>query len=55
MKTRTTLRSILRLSAGCLLCLIVAALGFYPFADNRRGRSSRAGAYLRRGIGTVIG
>jgi hypothetical protein len=54
MKTLTTLRSILGLAIGCAVCVAVAALGFYPFADNRRGRETRAAAYVRHGIGTLI-
>lgn len=38
MNTQTDLRSILQLLGGCLFCLGLAALGFYPFSAQKRGR-----------------
>jgi hypothetical protein len=59
MKTLTTLRSILRIAVGCLLCLAVAGLGFYPFAGNdtaadRSGDEGRNGGPIRRGLAALI-
>lgn len=50
MNTLRTLRTLLNLAIGCMICLFVAGLGFYPFAEGRRRRGHRLGAYLRHGF-----
>ncbi|MBS1913268.1 MAG: hypothetical protein JST22_14865 [Bacteroidetes bacterium] len=36
MNTQTDLRSIVKLLGGCLFCVALAALGFYPFAAGKQ-------------------
>lgn len=54
MNTLRTIRTILNLAIGCLICLFVAGLGFYPFAGGRRRREHRLGAYLRHGFTLLL-
>jgi hypothetical protein len=54
MNTLKDLRTLLNLAIGCTICLFVAALGLYPFADNRRGREHRLGAVIRHGFTLLL-
>lgn len=54
MNTQADVRSIFKLVGGCLFCLGVAALGFYPFADHKRRRDRLNEAYARDGMKALL-
>lgn len=54
MNTHLDLGSVIKLIGGCLFCVALAALGFYPFADHRHRRDTVLRAYARRGVKSLI-